>query len=181
MILPALLATAACAACIVPASTASAAVDAAASTAPTGGASATGEARAAPAGARSRSHAAKTKAKVGGSGIATWYGPGLYGGETACGQTLTPALVGVANRTLPCGTLVRVDYHGQSLVVPVLDRGPYGGRASWDLTAGAAGALDITGTARIRTRVVGSERNTPTLGAPPVTAAETAAGGAEPH
>ena len=44
------------------------------------------------------------------SGIATWFGPGFYGKKTACGQTLTPAIVGVANRTLPCGTLVKVSY-----------------------------------------------------------------------
>ncbi len=47
--------------------------------------------------------------------IATWFGPGFYGQQTACGQTLTPATVGVANRKLPCGTLVKVTYHGQRL------------------------------------------------------------------
>ena len=31
----------------------------------------------------------------------SWYGPGLYGNGTACGQTLTKTLVGVAHRTLP--------------------------------------------------------------------------------
>lgn len=36
----------------------------------------------------------------------SWYGSGFYGQRTACGQTLTKTLVGVANRTLPCGTLV---------------------------------------------------------------------------
>ena len=46
------------------------------------------------------------------SAIATWFGPGFYGKKTACGQTLTPAVVGVANRTLPCGTLVKVNYRG---------------------------------------------------------------------
>ena len=64
-------------------------------------------------------------AQVHTSGIATWFGPGFYGKKTACGQTLTPAVVGVANRTLPCGTLVKVSYEGQRLTVPVLDRGPY--------------------------------------------------------
>ena len=34
----------------------------------------------------------------------SWYGPGLYGNGTACGQRLTKGLVGVAHRTLPCGT-----------------------------------------------------------------------------
>src|SRR5947208_2000480 len=57
--------------------------------------------------------------------LATWFGPGFYGQRTACGQTLTPAVVGVANRTLPCGTLVRFGYKGRTATVPVIDRGPY--------------------------------------------------------
>src|SRR5689334_6364994 len=82
--------------------------------------------------------------------LATWFGPGFYGQTTACGQLLTPATVGVAHRTLPCGTLVRVSYHHRRLVVPVIDRGPYGHNgASFDLTAGAAQALGIEGSARI--------------------------------
>jgi rare lipoprotein A len=117
--------------------------------------------------------------KVHPTGIATWFGPGFYGQTTACGQTLTPAVVGVANRTLPCGTLVRVAYAGHTLTVPVLDRGPYANHADWDLTAGAAQALDITETVRITTRVVGSAPNTPLLGAPPITPAEVATGGAQ--
>jgi rare lipoprotein A len=118
-------------------------------------------------------------AKVHTTGIATWFGPSFYGQTTACGQTLTPGVVGVANRTLPCGTLVKVSYKGRTLTVPVLDRGPYGNiGADWDLTAGAAEALGIEDTVRIGTRVVGSAPNTPTLGAPPQSLAESATGGA---
>jgi rare lipoprotein A len=113
------------------------------------------------------------------TGIATWFGPGFYGKQTACGQTLTPSVIGVANRTLPCGTLVKVSYEGHSLTVPVLDRGPYSHIADWDLTAGAAQALDISETVRIGTHVVGSAPNTPTLGLPPgVPPSEALAGGA---
>src|ERR1039457_6887111 len=76
------------------------------------------------------------------TGIATWFGPGFYGKKTACGQVMTPAIVGVANRTLPCGTLVKVSYRGHLLVVPVIDRGPYSHiGADWDLTAEAARTL----------------------------------------
>jgi rare lipoprotein A len=118
-------------------------------------------------------------AKVHTTGIATWFGPGFYGQTTACGQTLTPGVVGVANRSLPCGTLVKVSYKGRTLTVPVLDRGPYSNiGADWDLTAGAAEALGIEDTVRIATRVVGSAPNTPTLGAPPQSLAEAATGGA---
>jgi rare lipoprotein A (peptidoglycan hydrolase) len=120
---------------------------------------------------------AKPARKVRPSGIATWFGPGFYGQRTACGQTLTPAVIGVAHRTLPCGTLVKVNYGGRSLTVPVLDRGPYS-RADWDLTAGAAQALGVTETVRISTRVVGSTANTPTLGLPPASPVSALTGGA---
>jgi len=81
---------------------------------------------------------------------ATWYGPGFYGHRTACGQKLTRTLVGVANRSLPCGTEVSVFYRGRTMRVPVVDRGPYGGNgASWDITAAAAQQLGFTGSDRI--------------------------------
>jgi rare lipoprotein A len=116
------------------------------------------------------------------TGIATWFGPGFYGQETACGQTLTPTVIGVANRTLPCGTLVKVTYKGHSVTVPVLDRGPYSHGADWDLTAGAAEALGVSETVRIGTRIVGKAPNTATLGLAPTppgaTTTATAAGGA---
>jgi rare lipoprotein A (peptidoglycan hydrolase) len=80
---------------------------------------------------------------------ATYYGPGLYGNSTACGQTLAPDTIGVAHRTLPCGTRVRVMYHGRSLVVPVIDRGPFGAGANWDLTEAAAKQIGLEGTAVI--------------------------------
>jgi rare lipoprotein A len=99
--------------------------------------------------------------------FATWFGPDFYGKQTACGQTMTPLLLGLANRTIPCGTLVEVSYAGRSLVLPVIDRGPYANGADWDLTAGAAAALGVLETVRLGTLVVGSAPNTPTLGVPP--------------
>jgi rare lipoprotein A len=78
--------------------------------------------------------------------VATWYGPGFYGKTTACGIELTPELVGVAHRSLPCGTNVAVHYGATTIVVPVVDRGPYGGEAKWDLTKGAADLLGFTQT-----------------------------------
>jgi rare lipoprotein A (peptidoglycan hydrolase) len=99
--------------------------------------------------------------------IATWFGPGFYGQKTACGQTMTPVVVGVASRTLPCGTLVLVNYRGHKLTVPVIDRGPYAHNgATWDLTWGAASALTIKDTVRIKTKIVGKAKNSPLLGAP---------------
>jgi rare lipoprotein A len=99
--------------------------------------------------------------------IATWFGPGFYGQRTACGQTMTPVIVGVASRTLACGTLVLVKYEGHRLTVPVIDRGPYAHNgAMWDLTWGAASALAIKETVRIKTRIVGRAANNPLLGVP---------------
>jgi len=66
---------------------------------------------------------------------ATFYGPGLYGNRTACGQALSPDLVGVASRSLPCGTNVEFEWHGRTVTAPVVDRGPYGSTSiQWDLT-----------------------------------------------
>jgi rare lipoprotein A len=111
--------------------------------------------------------------------LATWFGPGFYGQRTACGQVLTPAVVGVANRTLRCGTLVKMSYHGRRVIVPVIDRGPYAHNgAAWDLTTGAAQALGIEDTVRIGTRVVGTAPNTPSLGLPPGSTPVAIAGGA---
>jgi hypothetical protein len=79
--------------------------------------------------------------------LATWYGPGFWGNETACGIVLTPDLLGVAHRTLPCGTQVAIEYQGRSLVVPVIDRGPYGvAGADWDLTQATAFTLGMSET-----------------------------------
>jgi hypothetical protein len=59
----------------------------------------------------------------------TWYGPGFYGNRTACGVRYTRDIVGVAHRTLPCGTLVEFKWHGITAVAPVIDRGPFASRA----------------------------------------------------
>jgi len=80
---------------------------------------------------------------------ATWYGPGLYGNHTACGETLTPRIVGVAHKTLPCGTTVKLAYHGHNLITKVIDRGPYSPGNSFDLTNGARLALGFPGADRL--------------------------------
>jgi rare lipoprotein A (peptidoglycan hydrolase) len=66
--------------------------------------------------------------------VASWYGPGFYGNRTACGQTYTAEIVGVAHRTLPCGTLVVLEYRGLAMTVPVIDRGPYIAGRTLDLS-----------------------------------------------
>jgi len=81
---------------------------------------------------------------------ASYYGPGLYGNGVACGGTLEPGTLGVANKTLPCGTPVKFVWHGRSIVAPVIDRGPYIRGRAWDLTSAAAQALEFEGIGRIR-------------------------------
>jgi rare lipoprotein A len=80
---------------------------------------------------------------------ATWYGPGFYGRKTACGTRLRKATLGVAHKTLPCGTLVDLYMDGRTVTVPVIDRGPFRKGTSYDLTAATAQALGMTGTSVI--------------------------------
>ena len=81
--------------------------------------------------------------------MATYYGPGFFGRQTACGQVLAPDTQGVAHRKLPCGTLVAITYAGRETVVPVIDRGPFQAGFSWDLTQATADALGFTGSGEI--------------------------------
>jgi rare lipoprotein A (peptidoglycan hydrolase) len=80
---------------------------------------------------------------------ATWYGPGLYGNRTACGQILRPGTIGVAHRKLPCGTTVKFAYGGHYLVTKVIDRGPYSQGHAWDLTNGARELLGFDGSNQV--------------------------------
>jgi rare lipoprotein A len=83
-------------------------------------------------------------------GGASWYGPGLWGNKTACGQTLRPQTLGVAHKTLPCGTTVKFVYRGQAVVTQVIDRGPYAHGRVWDFTKAVSDALGFEGVGRVR-------------------------------
>jgi hypothetical protein len=74
----------------------------------------------------------------------SWYGPGFYGKRTACGQAMTESLVGVAHRSLPCGTRItfRNPDNGRVVTAPVVDRGPFVADRDWDLTGGLCQRLD---------------------------------------
>jgi peptidoglycan lytic transglycosylase len=82
---------------------------------------------------------------------ASYYGPGLYGGGLACGGTLSPGKLGVANKTLPCGSKVTLRYHGKTVTVPVIDRGPYAGNREYDLTAATKAELGFPSTGTVLT------------------------------
>ena len=84
----------------------------------------------------------------------SWFGPGFYGSGTACGQTYTRDIVGVAHRSLPCGTLVtfRNPANGRVVTAPVIDRGPYVAGREWDMSRGLCAKLDHCYTGSIEWR-----------------------------
>jgi len=94
--------------------------------------------------------------------LATWYGPGFYGNRTACGEKLTHTILGLADRTLPCGTPVSIAYNGETLTLPVIDRGPYANNATLDLTSAAATALGLTETSTVEMLSLGGPLIAPT-------------------
>ncbi len=77
---------------------------------------------------------------------ASWYGGG---GSMACGGELTSSTMGVANKTLPCGTLITLRYDGRTVRVPVVDRGPYVAGREFDLTEATKDALGFQGVGEV--------------------------------
>jgi rare lipoprotein A len=73
------------------------------------------------------------------AGGASWY---YDAGNTACGFH---AYYGVANKSLPCGTRVKLIYGGRSVTATVDDRGPYVAGRDWDLNQNTAAALGFGG------------------------------------
>ena len=85
--------------------------------------------------------------------IASFYD--LYGNGVACGGILHVSTLGVANKTLPCGTKVIFMYGNRAIEVPVIDRGPYIAGRVWDLTGATAEALHFPGLGPIKWRLAG--------------------------
>jgi rare lipoprotein A len=75
--------------------------------------------------------------------VASWYNDA---GGTACGFH---AGMGVANKTLPCGTKVTFMYGGRRVTATVDDRGPFVAGRTWDLNQTTAGALGMGGVATV--------------------------------
>ena len=76
-----------------------------------------------------------------------------YGHAVACGGVLRVPELGVANKTLPCGTEVTFRYGNRAIRVPVIDRGPYIPGRMWDLSGAAAEALHFPGLGPIQWRL----------------------------
>ncbi len=73
--------------------------------------------------------------------VASWYGPGFYGSRTACGQTFSASLMGVAHKSLPCGTEVTLRHGGRTVEATVVDRGPFIAGREFDLGVAVKQAL----------------------------------------
>lgn len=78
-------------------------------------------------------------------GIASWYGPGFHGRQTANGERFNQNEMTAAHRSLPFGTKVRVTNanNGRSVIVRINDRGPFVGNRLIDLSAAAAQAIGL--------------------------------------
>ena len=85
--------------------------------------------------------------------LASWYSPGFYGNLTACGQTYTPEILGVAHLTLPCGTALTLTYGSHSVTVTVIDRGPYIAGRAIDLSNATKLALGCTDLCTLRMQI----------------------------
>jgi hypothetical protein len=77
---------------------------------------------------------------------ASWYGGG---GGLACGGQLTSATMGVASKTLPCGSLITLRYGDRTVRVRVIDRGPYVAGREFDLTEATKRALGFGDTGQV--------------------------------
>lgn len=78
-----------------------------------------------------------------------------YGGKrTASGEIMNPNAMTAAHRTLPFGSVVRVTNlaNGRSVTVRINDRGPFVAGRCIDLSAAAARAIGMGGTARVTVR-----------------------------
>ena len=103
--------------------------------------------------AASRDMAAPAAVQSDATVLASWYGPGFYGNRTACGQTYTPEILGVAHLTLPCGTSLTLRYGGRSVTVQVIDRGPYVAGRAIDLSNATKLALGCTDLCKVRMQI----------------------------
>lgn len=95
-------------------------------------------------------------------GLASYYGPGFHGEETASGEIFDQREMVAAHRTLPLGSVVRVTNleNSRQVVLRVIDRGPYGRNfrkgTIVDVSKGAAQRLGFIrdGIVRVRLEVL---------------------------
>ena len=91
-------------------------------------------------------------------GIASWYGVPFHGRTTASGEIYDMEAATAAHRTLPFGTILRVQNldNGRTTTVRVNDRGPFAKGRNLDLSRRAARELEMMGpgTARVHLTII---------------------------
>lgn len=92
------------------------------------------------------------------SGVASWYGEPFHGRRTASGEVYDMDGLTAAHRTLPFGTVIRVENrdNGRAVELRVTDRGPFAKGRILDVSRAGARALGMIGpgTAHVRVTVV---------------------------
>ncbi|MGQ0593868.1 MAG: septal ring lytic transglycosylase RlpA family protein [Gammaproteobacteria bacterium] len=88
-------------------------------------------------------------------GVASWYGPGFHGRETANGEVYNQNAITAAHRSLPLGTRAQVTNleNGKSIEVRINDRGPYVGKRVIDLSRAAAGRLGMVDEGTVSVKI----------------------------
>jgi rare lipoprotein A len=88
-------------------------------------------------------------------GVASWYGPGFHGRQTASGERYDQYQMTAAHRTLPLPSIVRVTRldNGHSVKVRVNDRGPFHDGRIIDLSKAAAQDLKMIGSGTMNVKV----------------------------
>ena len=91
-------------------------------------------------------------------GVASWYGADFAGKLTSNGEVYDMNAMTAAHKTLPLGTVVKVNNldNGKSVQVRINDRGPYVVGRIIDLSKSGAEAIGIsgTGTAHVKLEII---------------------------
>ncbi len=92
-------------------------------------------------------------------GLASWYGPGFHGRQTANGEVFDQHAISAAHTTMPLPSYARVTNleNNRSVIVRVNDRGPFHGNRIIDVSKTVAEALDFRqdGVGRVQVDYVG--------------------------
>ncbi len=80
-----------------------------------------------------------------GSMLASWYGPGFHGRQTANGEFFNEDAFTAAHKSLKFGTLLRLTNpkNGKSVIVRINDRGPYWEKRNLDVSRAVARELGM--------------------------------------
>lgn len=101
-------------------------------------------------------------------GMASWYGPGFHGRQTANGERYDMHQMTAAHRTLPIGSVAQVRSlsTGRAVRVRINDRGPFTKDRIVDVSYAAAQRLGMLGpgTLEVELRVIGYQGQRERLG-----------------